>query len=118
MAIYINIRRLLENRKLEQKDLAEALNVSSKTAHNYLNGHTKIVADQLPAIARLLRVSIAELFSEKVEVPGSEFPCPDCQEKENEIALLNKKLVDVHEKYTHCLEELLGKKGHQARNSA
>jgi transcriptional regulator with XRE-family HTH domain len=65
MESYMIIKRLLERRKLEQADLAAALGVSSKTAHNYLNGHTKITIDQIPAIVKLLRVPYDILFQFK-----------------------------------------------------
>lgn len=64
----------MEQRKFEQSELAKALNVTPKTAHNYLNGHTKLYADQLPLIAKFLRVPIERLFDESVDLQTLEEP--------------------------------------------
>lgn len=72
MDIALRIKYLLSRKKLEQKDLAKALNVSPKTAHNYLNGHTKITADQIPQIAIFLKVPIEYLFKDDSSKPYPE----------------------------------------------
>lgn len=65
MDSYLIIKKLLEVRKLEQSDLARVLNVTPKTAHNYLNGHSKIKIDQIPLIVKLLQVPYDSLFERK-----------------------------------------------------
>lgn len=104
MALYLKIKRLIEkNRRLQQKDLADALGVTGKTAHNYLNGHTKISADQVPAIAKLLGLTIEELYREDKEYnkktdsmigfePQTKFDCSECVAKQKEIDALKEVL--------------------------
>jgi transcriptional regulator with XRE-family HTH domain len=121
MSIALRIKQLFEKRKdLEQKDLAELLGVSTKTAHNYLNGHSKINADHIPAIAKLLRVSISEIYGAEKnnQLINESTVCLECINKQKEIDKLIAKNTELNEKYTACLEELLGKKGKSIKNSA
>lgn len=62
MEIHLRVKELLERRRMTQQELGDALKVTSKTAFNYLNGRTKIYADQIPEIAMFLRVPITSLF--------------------------------------------------------
>jgi transcriptional regulator with XRE-family HTH domain len=121
MDIALRIKQLFEKRKdLEQKDLANLLGISTKTAHNYLNGHSKIIADHIPAIAKLLRVSISELYGIGNELKSKNDidSCLECIKKQLEIDELKNKNIELNEKYIACLEELLGKKGKPIKNSA
>lgn len=99
MELHLKIKELLEKRKdLEQKDLAQVLGVTPKQAHNYLNGHSKIIADHIPAIAKLLRVSINSLFDDKdisneimeeqLEYRITRIDCSECIAKQKEIEAL------------------------------
>ena len=108
MELHLKIKELLEKKKgLEQKDLALVLGVTPKQAHNYLNGHSKIVAEHLPAIAKLLRVSIGSLFDESynpTEANESEehyhitrIDCTECISKNNEINALKQALAAKEE---------------------
>jgi len=118
MSISLRIKQLFEKRKdLEQKDLAKLLGVSTKTAHNYLNGHSKINADHIPAIAKLLRISISELYGAEnnKKLINESSVCLECINKQKEIDKLVAKNTELNEKYTACLEELLGKRGNPLR---
>lgn len=117
MELHLRIKELLERRKdLEQKDLANILGVSPKQAHNYLNGHSKIIADHIPAIAKLLRVPINSLFEDtdtsdhineaQQNYRVSRIDCLECITKQKEID----ELKEFRKKYIECLEELAGKK--------
>jgi transcriptional regulator with XRE-family HTH domain len=108
MAIYKKIKKLAEDKKLTQEELGKELNVSGKTAHNYLNGHTKIEADLLPGIAKILGVTISDLFDDpvksfkktgqfKAEEPASPFPNKECTDPrcQKEIKRLNRIIDDL-----------------------
>lgn len=121
MELHLKIKELLEKRKdLEQKDLAKILGVTPKQAHNYLNGHSKIIADNIPAIAKLLRVSINTLFDDVDSSAKSEeeqhqykmksVDCPECIEKQKRLEKAEKERDDFRQKYIECLEDLAGKK--------
>lgn len=123
MELHLKIKELLKGKKyLEQKDLAEILGVSPKQAHNYLNGHSKIIADHIPAIAKLLGVSINSLF-ENIDKPDiaceekqvykvSLIDCMECIKKQKEIDRLNDQLNDK----TELLDFYRGKKETQTED--
>lgn len=108
MAIYKNIKQILESKKLEQKDFAQALKVSNKQAHNYLNGHSKIDIEKIPAIAALLKIPISTIFEteEYTELHEPEMPygCRSCLKKQKDIDELRAKLDEVNAKYIALLE--------------
>lgn len=64
MNIYQNIKYISERKKIQQKEIAEALNVGTNTVNNWFQGNTSMKAEQIPLIAKCLRVTVAELFSE------------------------------------------------------
>lgn len=98
MNIHLRIKEIAEKKNITQDEIGLALGVTGKTAHNYLNGHTKISIEQLSVISKTLRVSIDQIFQEvgaplqkhllveeklnAVEEPGI---CFKCLEKEAEI---------------------------------
>lgn len=81
MEMYLKIKELLEQRRMTQQEFGEALNVTSQTAFNYLNGRTKITADIVPEIAKFLRVPITSLYKSSDELNTMENmvnePLPD-----------------------------------------
>lgn len=91
MESYLIIKKLLERKKLEQADLANVLKVTPKTAHNYLNGHTNITIDQIPLIARFLKVPISSLFNEGEDLKTLEEPLNDYTRHHDSDALLKQK---------------------------
>lgn len=118
MAIYNIIKKIAKKKNIPQKDLAEGFGVTENTMTNYLTGRTKIAADQVPMFARLLRVSISDLFEEaplKENNPESSYDakCKECNVKDAEIFRLKNKLFETQEKYTEAMEKLQNKKDHQ-----
>lgn len=120
MSIYKNIKRIATKKNIQQKDIAAAFDVTENTMTNYLTGRTKIIADQVPLFAKILKVSIEELYndsySEKKDLKKSEDPeikyfnCPECIEKQKRLDKAEKERDDFRQKYIECLEELAGKK--------
>ena len=113
--IYQNIRRLSEQKKVQQKDIAEALNVGTNTVNNWFKGKTSMKAEQIPPIANLLGVSVEEIYldtySNKLELPQSYdvkskyYNCPECIEKQKKIEKLEQERDKYHDKYIDCLED-------------
>jgi len=116
MNIYLRIKEISKSKNITQDVIGNALGLTSKTAHNYLNGHTKISVEQLPIIAKVLRVRIDQLFQEigtplhgeysndeKLNVAND--PCPFCAQKDAEINKLTKDLLETKDKYIHLLEK-------------
>ena len=112
MSIYHIIKEISKRKKITHKEIAEVLNVTETQVTNYLNGRSKISADQVPQFARLLRVPISELYSEpgtkRDVVSVNDEGCKKCAEKDAEIIQLKSKLLDTMDKYTKLLEELQG----------
>lgn len=110
MSIYQTIKGISKRKKITQKEIAEGLSVTETQVTNYLNGRSKITADQIPLFAKLLRVSISELFEE----PGTsgetssyhDVKCDQCAEKDAEIFRLKSKLYEIQDKYTLLLEQM------------
>ena len=114
MSIYQNIKRIAKQKNIHQKDIAVQFGVSENTITNYFNNRTKIVADHVPLFAKILRVSIQEIYgidekegksvNEPTGVKSSS--CPDCLKKQKEIDRLLKEYDAVKNKYINCLEQL------------
>lgn len=64
MSIYLNIKEILDSKKILQKDLAIALSVNKNTVINWFKNEKGIRAEQVPGIAKVLRVNISELYGE------------------------------------------------------
>lgn len=64
------IAALREQRGMSQSDMARALNYPSQTWSNYENGNRRIRTVDIPRIARVLGVSISELYG--VPSPSAE----------------------------------------------
>ena len=91
----------MEKRGKSQEELGTALGVSSKTAHNYLNGNTKLEANQIPIIARFLRIPVSYLFEESdiqnllIEpdfLYETKKDCELCKSKDKTIAALEENI--------------------------
>jgi len=101
MDIYLRIKQLMEKRGKSQEELGTALGVTSKTAHNYLNGNTKLEASQIPVIAHFLRVPVGYIFEETdiqnllIEpefLYDSKKECELCKSKDKTIAVLEENI--------------------------
>jgi transcriptional regulator with XRE-family HTH domain len=58
-----NLQTLLTEQKLEQKDLAKKVGVSPNTVSDWVTGKTNPRYDKLPAIAKALKTTVAELLA-------------------------------------------------------
>lgn len=112
MTIYKNIKSIAKKKSIQSKELAEAFGVTENQMSNYLNGRTKITSDQVPLFARLLRVSISELYGEADagKLLNANM-CPDCNEKQKLIDRLSVKvgeltaeLYELQKKYINAIE--------------
>lgn len=113
--LYQNIKKLADNRKIQYKDIAETLGVSQNTVTNWFKGQNSMKAEFIPVIAKLLRVSIDQLFQEVVtplknidqtpelKLDAAEDGCAMCKVKDAEI---NK----WKDKYIYLLENGVAKK--------
>ena len=115
MNIHLRIKEIVEKKNISREALAKELSVSSKTIHNYLNGITKISVEQLPIIAKSLKVSMDDLFqeigtaliksySEKGSANLIEEPCPSCEKLKAEKMKLLEDLNELNAKYRHLIE--------------
>jgi transcriptional regulator with XRE-family HTH domain len=115
-AIYQTIKYLAEKKKVQQKEIAEALNVGTNTVNNWVQGKTSMKAEQIPLIAKCLRVSVSELFNEntvsleekaKMEeafhIVGEDYMCPNCYKFKSEVEVWK-------DKYIYLLENGVPKK--------
>lgn len=113
MNIYNNIREIAEQKKIQQKEIAKAMNVGINTVNNWFNGNTSMKAEQIPIIAKILRVSIDSIFKEnfekitKAEDPSAEYhrKCVQCEEKDRLILELNAELRETSKKLIDRLEQ-------------
>ncbi|MBO5929732.1 MAG: helix-turn-helix domain-containing protein [Clostridia bacterium] len=62
-ALSINLRRIMEQQKIKNKDLAKQIGLEPSSISNYLNGKSGSTPDMLSKIAKVLQVSIDELIS-------------------------------------------------------
>jgi len=101
MDIHLRIKQLVEKRGKSQEELANVLGVTPKTAHNYLNGHTKIEANQIPVIAKFLRVPSSYLFDNDLDLNTilsepeynyGKIDCDLCKQKDKTIAALEENI--------------------------
>lgn len=115
-AIYQTIKHLAEKKKIQQKEIAEALNVGTNTVNNWFQGKTSMKAEQIPLIAKCLRVSISELFNENtvsleekakreeaLHIVGEDYICPNCYKFKSEVEVWK-------DKYIYLLENGVAKK--------
>ena len=116
--VYLNIKRIAKRKRILQKEIAEQLNVDENTISNYFRNKTKIPIDLIPDFAKILNVSINDLYGLKktenqnyVEEPySSDYSCPGCREKEERIIELTNEIYECQKKYIDCLELLKEKK--------
>ncbi|MDH2332451.1 helix-turn-helix domain-containing protein [Paenibacillus polymyxa] len=57
-----NVRRLIEQNKVEQKELAKALGTTPQSLNNYLSGTRKFPIGLIPPVADYFKVSIDFLY--------------------------------------------------------
>lgn len=75
MSIYLNISKLLARKKhIKKSTIAETLGVSRNTITNWLSKEVGIKAEQVPQIAKVLHVSVSELFGEEASKIATEEP--------------------------------------------
>jgi len=108
MDIYKRIREIAERKRIQHKEIAEALGVGKNTVTNWLTEKTSMNAEQIPKIAKILRVSIEELFLEDGAVINKSIikeetinvvnePCPMCEIYKERIKGLNALLKSKEE---------------------
>jgi transcriptional regulator with XRE-family HTH domain len=118
------LKKYCKEKGITQKSLIDKGFGTSQTINNYINGHTEPKANFLENFIKEFRVSAQWLMTGQEDPGGKYTPhsdtkdCPECKENKKSIDELKDKLAEVQEKYTHCLEELLGKKEIQVKNSA
>jgi len=83
------IAQLRKSADITQVQLAEFLGVSQQTVNAYEMGHRRMAISALPRLARLLGVSIEELFGEPAR-PGKRGPTPQLQQKIERLSRLPK----------------------------
>ncbi len=77
-------------RNITQAQLAEALGVSQQTVQAYEVGRRRIPVSALPIVARILAISLDELFGETKRQGNKRGPTPRWQQQIEEIAQLPK----------------------------
>lgn len=65
MSFSDNLKNLRKSQNLDQKKLAEILNVSSKTVSHWETGYTEPSISQLIAIANYFDITLDELMDRK-----------------------------------------------------
>ncbi|MBR3804009.1 MAG: helix-turn-helix transcriptional regulator [Clostridia bacterium] len=65
MSFSDNLKNLRKSQNLDQKKLAEILNVSSKTVSHWETGYTEPSINQLIAIANYFDITLDELMDRK-----------------------------------------------------
>jgi transcriptional regulator with XRE-family HTH domain len=88
--IYLNIKKILKRKRITQKELAEGFELSENMMTNYLTGRTRILAEQIPLFAKLLRASYDDLFNWK-DLNTLEEPMLDYDTNTDYKALCNQK---------------------------
>lgn len=119
--MYKRIKEIAEKKRIQQKEIAEALNVGVNTVNNWFQENTSMKAEQIPLIAKVLRVSIEQIF-QKVGTPlqknliaeevmnVANEPCANCAAMQAEI---NK----WKDKYIYLLENGTVKKENPSASS-
>lgn len=92
-----NIKKIREDRKLTQKQLAEKLNVKNSRVSNWENGANNPPADMIEDICKILNVSASELLGLKLS--------------SEELSMEEKKVVEAYrikKDMNHAVKVLLG----------
>ena len=89
VALGARIAQLRKSANITQVQLAEELGVSQQTVNAYEMGHRRMAISALPRLARLLGVSIEELFGEPAR-SGKRGPTPQLQQKIERLSRLPK----------------------------
>lgn len=89
IALGARIAQLRKSANITQVQLAEELGVSQQTVNAYEMGHRRMAISALPRLARLLGVSIEELFGEPAR-SGKRGPTPQLQQKIERLSRLPK----------------------------
>ena len=71
MIFSANLRRLMERDRVKQKDLVEALDVVQGAVSAWVNGQTPDFPNQ-QKLAKYFAVTVAELFTERLEGEGGD----------------------------------------------
>lgn len=90
IALGERIASLRKERNVTQVQLAEALNVSQQTVQAYEVGRRRIPVSALPVVARLLTVSLDELFGEAKRLANKRGPSSQLQRSIERISALPK----------------------------
>lgn len=73
-SIYKKIKEIAERKKIQQKDIALGMEVGINTVNNWFQEKTSMKAEQVPQIARILRVPISSLFDQTEDLKTLEEP--------------------------------------------
>lgn len=121
------LRKILVQSGEKVSDRAEArlIKMSQKGYSAMMNNHTMTVK-KLEEVAELTKKPVSYFFTNNNEDDDhnlsepkiTTYSCPECINKQKELEKANQKIQELQEKYTACLEELLGKKGSDIANSA
>ncbi|WP_235548461.1 helix-turn-helix domain-containing protein [Noviherbaspirillum sp. Root189] len=84
------ITALRKARNLTQAQLAEALGVSQQSVQAYEVGRRRMPVSSLPAVARVLDVSLEELFGEKIQTRGKRGPASRLEQQFEAVSQLPK----------------------------
>jgi transcriptional regulator with XRE-family HTH domain len=84
------IARLRKDQAITQVQLAELLGTSQQTITAYESGRRRVPVSSLPAIARLLGVSVEALIGEEAKTTTKRGPAPKLQQQMERITRLPK----------------------------
>lgn len=86
----LRIAQLRKAQHLTQQQVAEQLGISQQTLAHYEVGRLRIAVAMLPPLARLLGVSLEELFGENTAARGKRGPVSRLQQQLEQVAMLSR----------------------------
>ena len=89
-----NLRRLRNNGKKSQQEMADLLEIDRKTYINWENGTNDVKSDYIPKLAEILEVEIGELFRS----PISKIDIIQNHNEAKENSLLNGAIIIITDK--------------------
>ena len=119
----MNISKILERKKILQKELAIKIGVSANTVNTWVKQEKGIKAEQIPEIAKALRVPISALFGDewgstsKAEEPlglygkNNEWLESFIQSKDDLIDTVKAQVAYFKSKYEDLLDKMPGISG-------
>lgn len=89
-----NIRRLMEEKKVNATDVCEALNFKHNTFSDWVNGKSYPRIDKIELMANYFNVSKSDLVEEPIHFSIDDAMIEECTDK-----VLNKKALEFYFKY-------------------